>query len=174
MSAHLQDFVLNSEFCRSRPTTQQILCELEFLIPQFADHVGQHGYHGEGPQLAAQCRAKTPTVESLYAEEDSPEEQTYSQAWDSYLHGVEEVVEEEPPIRRRVGAKAKASDSVGAQGAASSAPGRSSSVGSWVGKDFLQDHPSDPSPAGPKKADGPRPWWKPLQRTNNSLPQGQT
>lgn len=87
------------------------------------------------------------------------------------------MVEEEPPIRRRVGAKAKTSDSVGAHGAASSAPGRSSSVGSWVGlpakkgkctgKD--KDHPTDPSPAGPKQPDGP-PGWNPSSGLGPTTP----
>ena len=115
----LQEFLINWSFFRSSATTQQLLCEAEFLIGQVARHIGQHGYNGEGPKLAQHIRDKTPTIESLYSE-DPAEQRNYSQAWVSWH---QDPVQE--PIRRRVGAKSKASSDFVAKGAASSAPDRS-------------------------------------------------
>ena len=128
----LQELLINWQFFRNGATIQQILCEAEFLIGQVAHHVGQHGgYNGEGPRLAQHIRDKTPTIESLYT--DDPEEQrNYSQAWRTWQN---DPVQE--PIRRRVGAKSKASGEFVAKGAAPSAPDRSTSVGSWVGRGLL-------------------------------------
>ena len=113
----LQELLINWQFFRNSATIQQILCEAEFLINQVAQHVRQHGYNGEGPRLAQHIRDKTPTIESLYS--DDPEEQrNYSQAWDTWQ---DDPVQER--IRRRVGAKSKASGDFVAKGAAPSAPG---------------------------------------------------
>ena len=128
----LQELLINWSFFRGSATIQQLLCEAEFLIGQVARHVyGQHGYNGEGPKLAQHIRDKTPTIESLYSD-DPAEQRNYSQAWRSWH---QDPVQE--PIRRRVGAKSKAAGDFVAKGAAPSAPDRSTSVGSWVGRDLL-------------------------------------
>ena len=127
----LQELLINWSFFRGSATIQQLLCEAEFLIGQVARHVGQHGYSGEGHKLAQHIRDKTPTIESLYSDDPS-EQRNYSQAWRSWH---QDPVQE--PIRRRVGAKSKAAGDFVAKGAAPSAPDRSTSVGSWVGRDLL-------------------------------------
>ena len=136
-SSRLQEFLCNWEYYRIVATNEQLLCEVEYLVPQFAHHVEEYGYQGEGAQLAAHRRNKTTTIESVYSHGDDQVETTYSQARDNF--GNDPVLEE-PPIRRRVGAKSKASDFAGARGAASGAPGRSSSIGSWLGREFLPPH----------------------------------
>ena len=153
----LQELLINWQFFRNSATIQQILCEAEFLINQVAQHVRQHGYNGEGPRLAQHIRDKTPTIESLYS--DDPEEQrNYSQAWDTWQ---DDPVQE--PIRRRVGAKSKASGDFVAKGAAPSAPDRSTSVGSWVGRDLL---PPPKKGKGSSKGEesSTTPVWKPSLR----------
>ena len=129
--SRLQELLINWSYFRGSASIQQILCEAEYLIGQVARHVGQHGYSGEGYKLAQHIREKTPTIESLYTDDPS-EQRTYSEAWDS-RH--QDPVQE--PIRRRVGAKSKAAGDVVAKGAASSAPDRSTSVGSGVGRKLL-------------------------------------
>ena len=153
----LQELLINWQFFRNSATIQQLLCEAEFLISQVAQHVSQHGYNGEGPRLAQHIRDKTPTIESLYS--DDPEEQrSYSQAWDSWQ---DDPVQE--PIRRRVGAKSKASGDFVAKGAAPSAPGRSTSVGSWVGRDLLPP-PKKGKGSGKGEENSTTPVWKPSLR----------
>ena len=153
----LQELLINWQFFRNGATIQQILCEAEFLINQVAHHVSQHGYNGEGPKLAQHIRDKTPTIESLYS--DDPEEQrNYSQAWDTWQ---DDPVQE--PIRRRVGAKSKASGEFVAKGAASSAPDRSTSVGSWVGRDLLPP-PKKGKGSSKGEEDSTTPVWKPSLR----------
>ena len=153
----LQELLINWQFFRNSASIQQILCEAEFLIGQVAHHVSQHGYNGEGPRLAQHIRDKTPTIESLYT--DDPEEQrNYSQAWNTWQ---DDPVQE--PIRRRVGAKSKASGEFVAKGAAPSAPDRSTSVGSWVGRDLL---PPPKKGKGSSKGEesSTTPVWKPSLR----------
>ena len=153
----LQELLINWQFFRNSATIQQILCEAEFLISQVAQHVSQHGYNGEGPRLAQHIRDKTPTIESLYS--DDPEEQrSYSQAWVSWQ---DDPVQE--PIRRRVGAKSKASGDFVAKGAAPSAPGRSTSVGSWVGRDLLPP-PKKGKGSSKGEENSTTPVWKPSLR----------
>ena len=153
----LQELLINWQFFRNGATIQQILCEAEFLIGQVAHHVGQHGYNGEGPRLAQHIRDKTPTIESLYT--DDPEEQrNYSQAWRTWQN---DPVQE--PIRRRVGAKSKASGEFVAKGAAPSAPDRSTSVGSWVGRDLLPP-PKKGKGSSKGEEDSTTPVWKPSLR----------
>ena len=153
----LQELLINWQFFRNSATIQQILCEAEFLINQVAHHVSQHGYNGEGPKLAQHIRDKTPTIESLYS--DDPEEQrNYSQAWDTWQ---DDPVQE--PIRRRVGAKSKASGEFVAKGAAPSAPDRSTSVGSWVGRDLLPP-PKKGKGSSKGEEDSTTPVWKPSLR----------
>ena len=66
-----------------RASAQQILCEVEFLVPEYADWVSRHGYNGEGGQLASHVRRKTPTIAAVYSDpEANPVEQTYSQLWE--------------------------------------------------------------------------------------------
>lgn len=101
------------------------------MIPQFARHVDQFGYNGEGLKLAEHVRNKTPTIESLYTDEPS-EQRTYSEAWQTW--GQDPV---QDPFGPRVGAKSKAAGDLGSRGAAPSAPDRSTSVGSWIGRDLL-------------------------------------
>ena len=153
----LQELLINWQFFRNSATIQQILCEAEFLINQVAHHVSQHGYNGEGPRLAQHIRDKTPTIESLYS--DDPEEQrNYSQAWDTWQ---DDPVQE--PIRRRVGAKSKASGDFVAKGAAPSAPDRSTSVGSWVGRDLLPP-PKKGKGSSKGEENSTTPVWKPSLR----------
>ena len=153
----LQELLINWQFFRNGATIQQILCEAEFLINQVAQHVSQHGYNGEGPKLAQHIRDKTPTIESLYS--DDPEEQrNYSQAWDTWQ---DDPVQE--PIRRRVGAKSKASGDFVAKGAAPSAPDRSTSVGSWVGRDLLPP-PKKGKGSSKGEENSTTPVWKPSLR----------
>lgn len=85
VSLELQEFVLNWEYFQAHATANQILCELEYLIPQFAAYVEYHGFRGEGPSLAARLRRQTPTIQSIYADSDS-DQKTYAQAWDDRLH----------------------------------------------------------------------------------------
>ena len=111
----------------------------------------------EGPRLAQHIRDKTPTIESLYTH--NPEEQrNYSQAWNTWQ---DDPVQE--PIRRRVGAKSKASGEFVAKGAAPSASDRSTSVGSWVGRDLL---PPPKKGKGSSKGEesSTTPVWKPSLR----------
>ena len=131
--SRLQELLINWAYFRSSASIQQLLCEAEYLIPQFARHVDQFGYNGEGSKLAEHVRRKTPTIESLYTDEPF-EQRTYSEAWLTW--GQDPV---QDPIRRRVGAKSKAAGGVGSRGAASSAPDRSTSVGSWIGRNYY--HP---------------------------------
>ena len=93
-----------------------------------------HGYNGEGGQLASHVRRKTPTIATLYAEADSNQaERTYSQLWEEAdARDWEEGHSHEPPVRRRVPV-AKA------QGAAPSAPSRSSSISGWVGREYIPE-----------------------------------
>ena len=88
--------------------------------------VSERGFQGEGAQLAAFRRNKTPTVESLYTIEGEAVQRTYAQAWD----WENNPVDESQPVRRRVGAKSKQPvHQIQGVHASSSAPGRSSSVG---------------------------------------------
>ena len=129
--SRLQEHLINWSYFKGSASIQQILCEAEYLIGQVARHVEQYGYSGEGHKLAQHIREKTPTIESLYTDDPS-EQRTYPEAWDSWH---QDPVQE--PIRRRVGAKSKAAGDTVAKGAAPSAPDRSTSVGSWVGRDLL-------------------------------------
>ena len=153
----LQELLINWQFFRNSATIQQILCEAEFLINQVAHHVSQHGYNGEGPRLAQHIRDKTPTIESLYSA-DPEEQRNYSQAWDTWQ---DDPVQE--PIRRRVGAKSKASGDFVAKGAAPSAPDRSTSVGSWVGRDLLPP-PKKGKGSSKGEENSTTPVWKPSLR----------
>ena len=133
-SARFQELLVNWTFFVGRATAQQILCEVEFLVPEYADWVQHHGYNGEGGQLASHVRRKTPTIATLYAEADSNQtERTYSQLWEeAEARDWEEGHSHEPPVRRRVPV-AKA------QGAAPSAPSRSSSISGWVGREYIPE-----------------------------------
>ena len=133
-SARFQELLVNWTFFVGRATAQQILCEVEFLVPEYADWVEHHGYNGEGGQLASHVRRKTPTIATLYAEADSNQtERTYSQLWEeAEARDWEEGHSHEPPVRRRVPV-AKA------QGAAPSAPSRSSSISGWVGREYIPE-----------------------------------
>ena len=133
-SARFQELLVNWTFFVGRATAQQILCEVEFLVPEYADWVDHHGYNGEGGQLASHVRRKTPTIATLYAEADSNQaERTYSQLWEeAEARDWEEGHSHEPPVRRRVPV-AKA------QGAAPSAPSRSSSISGWVGREYIPE-----------------------------------
>ena len=66
-SLKYQELLVNWNFFHSRATAQQILCEVECLVPEYAAWVSHHGYQGEGGQLASHVRSKTPTLASLYA-----------------------------------------------------------------------------------------------------------
>ena len=154
----LQEFLINWSFFRSSATVQQLLCEAEFLFGQVARHIGQHGYNGEGPKLAQHIRDKTPTIESLYSE-DPAEQRNYSQAWVSWH---QDPVQE--PIRRRAGAKSKASGDFVAKGAAPSAPDRSTSVGSWVGRDLLPPPKKGKGSSKGEESSSTTPLWKPSLR----------
>ena len=70
-SGRFQELLVNWTFFVGRATAQQILCEVEFLVPEYAAWVDHHGYNGEGGQLASHVRRKTPTIATLYAEADS-------------------------------------------------------------------------------------------------------
>ena len=133
-SARFQELLVNWTFFVGRATAQQILCEVEFLVPEYADWVDHHGYNGEGGQLASHVRRKTPTIATLYAEADSNQtERTYSQLWEeAEARDWEEGHSHEPPVRRRAPV-AKA------QGAAPSAPSRSSSISGWVGREYIPE-----------------------------------
>ena len=125
----MQEFLINWSFFRSTATVQQLLCEAEFLIGQVARHIGQHGYNGEGPKLAQHIRDKTPTIESLYSE-DPAEQRNYSQAWVSWH---QDPVQK--PIRRRVGAKSKASGDFVAKGGRDLLPPPKKGKGSSKGEE---------------------------------------
>ena len=177
-SGRFQELLVNWTFFVGRATAQQILCEVEFLVPEYADWVDHHGYNGEGGQLASHVRRKTPTIATLYAEADSNQvERTYSQLWEeAEARDWEEGHSHDPPVRRRVPV-AKA------QGAASSAPsGRSSSISGWVGRDFVPEEeakgkgskgkwvpkntsvpPAKASVPSPKTPEGPPPPHHPRQ-----------
>ena len=177
VSLELQEFVLNWEYYQTHAASNQLLCELEYLIPQFAAHVAEHGFRGEGPTLAAHLRRQTPTIQSLYVDSDS-DQKTYAQAWEDRVYSQRNVFTEPS---RRVGAKSKAAEPPSSSGgAAPSAPDRASSVGSWVGRELLpptkknrgegdtdqtsEQPPWRPSlrqasPVGPKQPDFPPPGW---------------
>ncbi len=67
-SAKYQELLVNWDFFHSRATTQQILCEVELLVPEYAAWVFHHGFQGKGGQLASHIRNKTPTIATLYAD----------------------------------------------------------------------------------------------------------
>lgn len=69
-SSRLQEFLRNWESYRNVATTEQLLCEVDYLVPQFAHHVEEYGYQGEGAQFAAHRRNKTTTIASVYSHGD--------------------------------------------------------------------------------------------------------
>ena len=156
----LQEFLINWSFFRSSATTQQLLCEAEFLIGQVARHIGQHGYNGEGPKLAQHIRDKTPTIESLYSDDPAGTEKL--------LTGVEHLASDDPvqePIRRTCWGRSQRLQVISfAKGAAPSAPDRSTSVGSWVGRDLLPPPKKGKGSSKGEENSSTTPVWKPSLR----------
>ena len=108
-SGRYQELLVNWSFIFNQATPQQILCELELLVPHYATWVTHNGYHGEGGQLATHVRNRTPTLASLFSTKEDPIEQTYAQVWEEIeAGGIVGDQFDDLPIRRRVGgAKAK-------------------------------------------------------------------
>ena len=126
------------------------------MIPQFARHVDQFGYQSEGSELADFVRNKTPT----YTDEPS-EQRTYSQAWETW--GQDPI---QDPICCRAGAKSKAAGEIGSGGAAASAPDRSTSVGSWIGRELL---PPPKKGKGRGEETSPQQWQPSLRTSSPSV-----
>ena len=125
--------LINWDYYSPQADPQHILCEFEYLVPHFATWVSRNGYQGEGGQLAAHLRSRTATLASVIEGSNEPEDRTYQTLWEE----AENEAREDQPLRPRVRAASKAAEA-GASGAASSPPsGRTSSLGSWVGSDFI-------------------------------------
>ena len=178
-SRALQELLINWDFFVTHATQHQLLCEFEVVVPQFATWVSHHGFSGEGGTLAAHLRNRTRTLATLVEGSGEPEDRTYRSVWEE----AEDEARQDQPIRPRQRTSSKPAGK--GTGAASSAPGgRTSSLGSWVGREFIpeedskgkgkskwipktQGTPSPKTPEGPppphhpRQPNSPPPSWRP-------------